>query len=225
MPVVYQDDVAVVVVLETLALGLLGVLVAGLLRSHAEILRQLHHLGAGPSGPAASVEPPMTLAPIRGVTTAGDAITIAVGRPREPTLLVFLSTGCHRCGAFWSALHSPDLAPLGPGTRVVVITRDESEESPARVAALAPEHVPVVMSSRAWDDYRVPGSPYAVYLDGQGVVAGRGTAPSWPQLVSLVTQAEQDRDNPRRVDRELQAAGLLPGDASLYPTPGSLSRA
>ncbi|MGH9063549.1 MAG: hypothetical protein ACRD0L_06195, partial [Acidimicrobiales bacterium] len=37
----------VLVVVEALAIGLLGVLVAGLLRSHAEILRALHRLGAG----------------------------------------------------------------------------------------------------------------------------------------------------------------------------------
>jgi len=35
------------VVAEAVAIGLLGLLVAGLLRSHAEILRRLHQLGAG----------------------------------------------------------------------------------------------------------------------------------------------------------------------------------
>ena len=38
---------AVLVAVETVVLVLLAVLVAGLLRSHAEILRRLHTLGAG----------------------------------------------------------------------------------------------------------------------------------------------------------------------------------
>ena len=35
------------VTLLAIAVGLLGVLVVGLLRSHAEVLRRLHELGAG----------------------------------------------------------------------------------------------------------------------------------------------------------------------------------
>ena len=35
------------VIAEAVAIALLGLLVAGLLRSHAEILRALHELGAG----------------------------------------------------------------------------------------------------------------------------------------------------------------------------------
>ena len=35
------------VILEGLVIAVLGVLVVGLLRSHAEILRRLHELGAG----------------------------------------------------------------------------------------------------------------------------------------------------------------------------------
>ena len=37
------------IVVEAAAIVLLGVLVVGLLKSHAEILRQLHDLGAGRS--------------------------------------------------------------------------------------------------------------------------------------------------------------------------------
>lgn len=49
----------VVVVLLALVVALLGVLVVGLLRSHAEILRRLHELGAGlyDDGPAGDADP------------------------------------------------------------------------------------------------------------------------------------------------------------------------
>jgi hypothetical protein len=42
--------VLVLVVVEAVAIALLALLVAGLLRSHAEILRSLHELGVDPTG-------------------------------------------------------------------------------------------------------------------------------------------------------------------------------
>ncbi|MPY96192.1 MAG: hypothetical protein GEV08_24945, partial [Acidimicrobiia bacterium] len=50
-----------VVLIQTVVILVLGVLVAGLLRSHAEILRALHRLGAGEGDVA--VAGPRSLAP------------------------------------------------------------------------------------------------------------------------------------------------------------------
>ena len=56
------------VIVSTFVVLLLGILVAGLLRSHADILRALHDLGAGVGDPAVApgvttaVAAPMTLA-------------------------------------------------------------------------------------------------------------------------------------------------------------------
>src|SRR5579863_2131823 len=97
-----------VVSVETVLLVLLVVLVAALLRSHAEILRRL-----GPDGsrPEPWVDRSQGLAPPRarpgeevpapalaGGTPAGDAVRLAFdGRGSSPTLLAFLSTGCTSC--------------------------------------------------------------------------------------------------------------------------------
>jgi hypothetical protein len=85
------------VAIETVALALLALLVAGLLRSHAEILRALHDLGVGigdPSAPdtPASLPPRPTPAPTRspgawaadisGRTPAGDVVALAVAGAR-----------------------------------------------------------------------------------------------------------------------------------------------
>ena len=56
------------VIVSTFVVLLLGILVAGLLRSHADILRSLHELGVGVGDPAAAgaaapVAAPVTLAP------------------------------------------------------------------------------------------------------------------------------------------------------------------
>jgi len=205
-------------VLQTLAIALLGVLVAGLLRSHAEILRRLHELGAGygdevAPGPRAA---PSAAGPIVGISPGGAAVAVAVGRPGQRTLLLFLSSGCGPCGHYWDALRDNAHERL-TGTRTVVVARDSDEESPGRLAKLAPPNVTVLQSSATWDRYRVPGSPYAVVIGPDGRVAGEGTAGGWDQLISLVHQADGDQADGDRADRELAAAGILPGDPSLYP--------
>ena len=212
------------VAVETVALLLLGLLVAGLLRSHAEILRRLHELGVGygeergpvPRGslPRTARRATGTATDIVGVTPSGAAVALGVGRSGEQTLLLFLSSGCTQCGTFWNAL-----AGGRTGARTIVVTRDAEEESPSRLRQLAPPDVDVVLSSQAWDAYGVPGSPYAVIIGEQGAITGEGMAGTWEQLLSLVTQADADTTIGReaRADRELRAAGILPGDPSLHP--------
>lgn len=224
------------VLLEAAAIALLGVLVAGLLRSHAEILRRLHDLGAGldldgaPAVPSPPRRGPSTdLRPIGGETPAGDVVSIALDRAGELTLLLFLSSGCGTCARWWERLGQGV-----PGVRVVAVTRDAAEESPSVLASLAPDSVTVVMASEAWDRFSVTGSPYAVLVDGSaGAAIGEGVALSWEQLASLVAQHLGDRrrgprldgdGRERRADAELLAAGIHPGHPSLHPAPGSWTR-
>jgi len=235
------------VILETFAIALLGLLVAGLLRSHAEILRQLHHLGGGLDLPgAARRSQPVTLAPRRagdpaarppviGPTPDGDLLSIALDRPGERTLLLFLSSGCGTCAPWWEGLRNRAHDAALPDTRIVVVARDAEEESPSLLAGLGPDDVPVVLSSAAWESFAVPGSPYAA-LVADGRVVGEGVAAGWEQMASLVAQHLGDLGKPvrpspldgrareHRADAELQAAGIHPGHPSLHPEPGSWSR-
>jgi len=77
------------------------------------------------------------------------------------------------------------------------------------------------MSSDAWQDYRVPGAPYFVLVDGAtGRIAGEGSAQTWHQVTSLMGSAGGDASpRERLVDAELGAAGILPGDPWLYHPP------
>jgi hypothetical protein len=111
--------------------------------------------------------------------------------------------------------------------RVVVVTKDASEESLHALGELAAPDLPVVLSSAAWADYDVPGSPYFVLADGAtGRVLGEGTGMSWPQVLGLLTQAtyddaahaRADLTTSERMDQELMTAGIRPGDPSLYAT-------
>jgi hypothetical protein len=97
------------------------------------------------------------------------------------------------------------------------------------------------MSSAAWTEYDVPVAPFFVLVDGaSGDVIGEGAANEWGQVQSLLHTALDDAGmldrkgrlkagrvgKPRadvereaRADRDLLAAGIRPGDPSLYTLP------
>ncbi len=242
------------VVVSMFVVLLLGILVAGLLRSHADILRSLHELGVGVGDPArhdehASAAPaPVPLSPparapalgpaptVAGVTPSGDARAIGVTHGDGLTLLAFLSSGCASCAAFWDALQSPTGLDLPAATRVVIVTKGADREVVSEVRGRTTGRVPVVMSTEAWIDYEIPGSPFFVLVDADGGrKVGQGVANHVAQLAELVRRAERDRADdgrPKRrppdtglggpereeaVDDVLRRAGIEPGDPSLYP--------
>jgi hypothetical protein len=233
-----------ILVVETVVVVLLTLLVAGLLRSHAEILRRLHALGAGldpdaaAEGPSPTMSPPVdprtpgseTFAAATDLDGAGlrdDAVHVSVVGARRCTLLAFLSSGCLTCQGFWEAFADGRGLDLSADIRLVVVTKDGGEESISALRRLAPPHLPVVMSSAAWADYRVPGSPYFVLVDGRdGRVRGEGTGANWDQVKNLLRQALDDSPGDGRevrIDRELLAQGLAPGDPSLYRTAAQIA--
>ena len=232
----------VILAVETAVLVLLALLVAGLLRSHAEILRRLHELGAGldDDGPAESTRRSIDLraevsdsfvaaADLDGAGLRDDALHVSVVGARHRTLIAFLSSGCLTCHVFWQAFADPRHLDLPDDIRLVVVTKDAQEESISALRKVAPGDVPVVMSSAAWTDYRVPGSPYFVLVDGPaGRVRGEGTGAHWDQVKNLLQQAADDAgDDGRevRIDRELRAHGIAPGDPSLYRTAAQIGGA
>jgi hypothetical protein len=248
------------VVVEAVLLAVLTVLVAGLLRAYADVLRRLRaldgggaldaagHGAVGQDGPA-----PFRVAPglpepaasadgadwpeahdISGVGPDGAVIALRTVGVAHDTALLFLSSGCSSCATFWDELRRP--LAVGPSVRVVVVTRGAEHEDTAEIAGLAPPGVDVVLSTQAWRDYGVPGSPYVVLVAGAtGRVRGEGTGQSWQQVSALLSRADggaadrgapagrshggkprADRERESDVDRELLAAGILPGDPSLY---------
>src|SRR4051794_24390025 len=94
-----------VVIAEAVAIVFLGLLVVGLLRSHADILKALHELGAGledddaparrrttttTSGGGAN----STAHDVSGTTPDESAAAVSVVGARQDTVLAFLSTTC-----------------------------------------------------------------------------------------------------------------------------------
>ena len=196
----------VLVTILAVAVALLGVLVAGLLRTHAEILRSLHDLGVGLE-PEQRQRPPLRTQPgvtapregaagagfdVTGTTLAGEAVHVAVNGTDHLTLVAFLSSTCLTCQRFWTAFAEPGVAVPG-GARLVVVTKALASESESALRRLAPTHVTTVLSDHAWDAYGVPGAPYFVLVDGQtGDVVGEGSGSSWDQVRDLLSQAMAD---------------------------------
>ena len=78
---------AAVLVIQSVAIVLLGVLVVGLLRSHAEILRTLHELGAGlDPDTAASGTTTAVPAPVR--RTAATGFDVSGATPSDETVRI-----------------------------------------------------------------------------------------------------------------------------------------
>ena len=171
---------------------------------------------------------------LSGVTLAGAAQTIAVVGVEHATLLAFLSSGCRTCGRFWETLRVDGPPEISPTTRLVVLTKGTDAESPTDLLRVA-HGVDILMSTEAWGDFEVPGTPFFVLVDGpSGRVAGEGTALGWDEVRNLValglgdasiltgvdTSARKPSSDAEReavVDQILMDAGIFPGDASLYP--------
>ncbi|MHB1713067.1 MAG: hypothetical protein ACYCV7_17045, partial [Acidimicrobiales bacterium] len=221
-------------------------------------------IGGRSTGRSAGSDPvPLTMGPplpperntssaptIAGITPAGDALAIAVSGNDRLTLIAFLSSGCTTCSGFWQAFQTPEQLGLPGDIRLVVVTKGPEFEIAGEVQARAHSRLLVVMSTEAWGDYEVPGSPFFVLVDGKaGRRIGEGVANHFSQVAELVRRARVDsqafgldgqtpgRDRSRGKsrsrafagalsgparesanDKELMAAGILPGDPSLYPT-------
>lgn len=225
-----------VIVIEAVVIALLLVLVAGLLKSHAEILRRLDRLD--PSGDAEGSSQASRLkttgmgkAPVTevvGTDPAGSAVTVSLSHGRGDTILAFLSTGCSSCMGIWKELRD-GVFTANIDARPVVVTKGTQAESPAKVAELADGSATVIMSDDAWDAFRVPLTPYFMLVDGQGGILGEGSANDSKHLASLFSQAASDQpQDPTRLgnrerqtftDRRLSQSGVEPGDPSLYQDP------
>ncbi len=238
----------ILIVLLTTVVAVLAVLVVGLLRSHAVLLRHLHDLGIGLESEVDPGAPSLTPAheelrprpsdavgkDIEGTSPTGEDLALAVAGTTHDTVLVFLSTSCGTCQPFWDALADPARVRLPAGTRLLIVTQGPEFEVRREVAELAPAGVTTVMSTAAWTDHAVPGSPYVALVEaGTGRIRGSGTGSSWEQVLDFLELAEDgapaattspppgrraaaDRRREAELDRILESAGIHPGDPSLY---------
>ena len=85
-------------------------------------------------------------------------------------IAVFTSAGCHVCRGL-----APAIASLGGDPDLNVEVFDES------------------FDSDVWQEYAIPGSPYALAIDADGIVLAKGTFNNLAQLESVVGTASSRR--------------------------------
>jgi hypothetical protein len=116
-------------------------------------------------GPQSALEIPGEGPPLGADSGLG---TFFDPRPGALRLAVFSSGGCALCQAL-----APAVAALGRDPHVSLLELDEVRDA---------EH---------WERLGVPGSPYAIVVDGEGRVVSKGTFNSLGQLESLLGGAER----------------------------------
>jgi len=87
-------------------------------------------------------------------------------------IAVFTSEGCHVCRGL-----APAIASLGGDPELNVEVFDES------------------FDADVWEEYAIPGSPYALAIDADGIVLAKGTFNNLAQLESVVGTASRRRSN------------------------------
>jgi hypothetical protein len=218
----------ILIATETLLLMVLTVLVIGLLRGHAELLRRLGPEPRTPPafGSSAAAGSSTAAVDITGVALDGGARGHAFSaRDSTPVLLAFLTSGCAACEAFFASFADARTDAL-VGVPLLIVTHGPQREDTGRLRHLAGD-APTVLSSQAWRDYQVPGSPYFVLVD-QGRVRGEGVATSPAELRSFVaTQTGQHHASAlppgldahsthTTADSALRRSGITAGHPSLY---------
>jgi hypothetical protein len=225
-----EDEIEALIVIEGIVIALLVILVAGLLRSHAEILRKLDSLGAGEVHesfvrPPRRIEGVVNSRALSGVSPSGAATTVALAGARGHTLIAFLSSTCTSCAPFWRGAGEFRV----DGVRPVVVTKGAEAESPAEIKRLAGPMLTTIMSTEAWEEFRVPATPYFALVDGRdGRLIGEGSSADWSRVADMVRRALGDaglhRNTAQRkadIDSELAEAGIEPGDPRLFQRPPS----
>ena len=167
---------------------------------------------------------------VAGVTPTRGRPGRGRGQQRPPHAARVPLLGLHQLRRLLGRPAGPGTLHLPDHTRVVIVTKGPDREVPSEVRSRTTGRVPVVMSTDAWVDYQVPGSPFFVLVDGAtGARSGRGwpaTSGSWPSW-SGGPSTTGGRSTPgagrgegvawtarrarRRPTRCCAAAGILPG--------------
>ncbi len=145
-----------------------------------------------PSGPLLPAEQ-WPAADLVGEDPAGRPVELRIHDRSGPVLLCFLQTRCDGCAEFWAGLGDLPGDDWPDDLTVVGVTRgtdtvDRSEVARLAVGAGERTRAPaVVMSDRAWADYRVTGYPFFVLVDpALGRVVGEAVGFGWSDIRAMV---------------------------------------
>lgn len=181
-----MDGLVVAVVLLWVLVIVLSVMVFALARQVGVLFERIAPMGAliTDSGPRVGEPAP------RFDLAALDGRTVAIGSPGARSQLVFfLSPTCPVCKKLLPILSSVAGAEAS-WLDIVLASDGEAAEHRAFVAQRKLQGFAYVLSRDLGMTFRVSRLPYAVLLDGQGIVRGKGLINNREQLESLFNARE-----------------------------------
>lgn len=147
------------------------------------------HLRLGPRG-ALELDgegPPLGEAAPVATTIGRDGTMVQLGGSGATRLLLFASPGCLVCDRVLPSLH---VVATNAGMEPLVIADVDPVEA---TLAYPPSRTPVAVVSgvEAAEEYAVPGTPYVIVLDENGIVRAKGTVNNLEQMEGLVDSARR----------------------------------
>lgn len=147
------------------------------------------HLRFGPRGALRQDDGPEigSAAPaFSGVDTNGSPCELATAR--VATTIVFVSPGCSTCVELLPALRT-FAKSLPKGHRVLVVSNGSLDhQDQDQLYANLPSTITVLPSPVAFEVYNIDSTPYAVYIDDEGIVRMKGVVNTLEQLEELVAE-------------------------------------
>lgn len=182
--------IAIAEILSWVVLGVVVVLLCLMGRAHMALVRYVHTL----EGNTASTEKPEIVgspAPAFRLTTLDRSQTVSFENNQgHPTLLVFLSPTCHPCHLILPHLSEMSATWQEKGGMLYGISSGDPDEM-SRVIARYNLSFPILHEEQ-WEvtrKYRVPGTPWGIAINTQGIVSGKGVIKQKEQIMSLMETA------------------------------------
>ena len=147
------------------------------------------HLRLGPRGALEIDEegPALGAAPPPFQTTDIDGAPVTIGGPGEAQLLLFVSPGCGVCKQVL-----PSVGVVAATAHMTPYVLTDAGGLPADgVLASRPATARVVPATDIAPAYAVPGTPFVVALDDQGVVRAKGLVNNLEQMEGLIDSARR----------------------------------
>ena len=140
-----------------------------------------------PSGLPGEV-PVWPAADLHGVRPDGSPVSVVLADLDRPLLLVFLAERCDGCESFWQGIDGGVADPALASVVPVVVTRGPDSVADGEVTARVARFGGVlVMSDRAWTDYRVTGYPFLVLVDPTSErILAESVGVGWDDVASTI---------------------------------------
>lgn len=181
-----MDPLVIAVLVLWVVVVALGVVVFALARQIGVLFERVAPMGALVTDGGPKVGEASPRFELR--TLAGDMLPVGAGGGRS-TLIFFLSPTCPMCKKLLPVLKSASRAERG-WLDVLLASDGERDKQQAFVRQHDLSAFPYVLSSELGMSYRVNRLPFAVLLDGEGVVRAKGLINSREQLESLFNAKE-----------------------------------